>query len=82
MARRDMLQRIVPIPSDQPMRGERTLDIAINQAGFLRLTTVEPLVAHMGNCPPGLSKVPGSRPQRHCSIESFIFLESERCRCS
>ncbi len=39
----------MPLPSDQPMRGERALDEAINNMGLLRLTTVEPLVWHMGN---------------------------------
>ena len=49
MTRRDLLLRIVPLPSEQPMRGERALDIAINENGYLRLTTIEPLVLHLGN---------------------------------
>ena len=78
MSRRDVLQKIVPIPSDQPMRGERTLDIAINQAGLLRLTTVEPLVAHMGNCPPDSGKVLDSRPQRKTLLRRFLHLSGIR----
>lgn len=49
MARADVLRKIVPLPSEQPMRGERELDVAINQMGYLRLTTFEPYVVHMGN---------------------------------
>lgn len=49
MARREVLQKIIPLPSEQPMRGERKLDIAINEMGLLRLTTEQPLVVHLGN---------------------------------
>ncbi len=49
MARRETLQRIIPLPSEQPMRGERALDIAINDMQLLRLTTIEPYVVHLGN---------------------------------
>ncbi len=49
MTRRDLLQKIIPLPSEQPMRGERALDIAVNEMGYLRLTTEKPLVLHMGN---------------------------------
>ena len=36
-------------PSEQPMRGERALDIAINDLGYLRLLTDKPYVWHLGN---------------------------------
>jgi hypothetical protein len=49
MARRDTLRRIIPLPSEQPMRGERALDNKINEMGLLRLTTDRPLVRHLGN---------------------------------
>jgi glycosyltransferase involved in cell wall biosynthesis len=78
MARRDVLQKVVPIPSDQPMRGERTLDIAINQAGLLRLTTVEPLVAHMGNCPSVSGEVPDARPEKKTLLKRFLHLSGIR----
>jgi glycosyltransferase involved in cell wall biosynthesis len=78
MARRDVLQKVVPIPSDQPMRGERTLDIAINQAGLLRLTTVEPLVAHMGNCPPVSGEVFESGPGNKSLLKRFLHLSGIR----
>jgi GT2 family glycosyltransferase len=78
MARRDVLKKVIPIPSDQPMRGERTLDIAINQAGLLRLTTVEPLVAHMGNCPPVSAKVSESSPGKKSLLNRFLHLSGIR----
>jgi glycosyltransferase involved in cell wall biosynthesis len=49
IARRDLLQRITPIPSEKPLRGDRFLDNAINDLQFLRLTTCEAYVYHMGN---------------------------------
>lgn len=49
MARSEVLKKIIPLPAGEPMRGERALDIAINQLGLLRLTTARPLVWHMGN---------------------------------
>lgn len=52
MAPRDLLQKIIPLPSLQPIRGERGLDDAVDKLGYLRLTTGTPLVWHMGNRPP------------------------------
>ena len=49
MARSEVLKRIIPLPSEQPMRGERALDVAINDLGYLRLLTGTPFVWHMGN---------------------------------
>ena len=49
MAQREILQKIIPLPSEQPMRGERMLDIAVNRMGYLRLMTEQALVWHMGN---------------------------------
>jgi glycosyltransferase involved in cell wall biosynthesis len=49
MAAAEVLKKIIPLPSEQPMRGERALDIAVNEMGYLRLTTDQPLVYHMGN---------------------------------
>jgi hypothetical protein len=78
MARRDVLQKIIPLPSGQPMRGERILDVAINQAGLLRLTTVEPLVAHMGNYSPVSGKIQASRPQKKSLLKRFLHLPGIR----
>lgn len=49
MARSEVLRKFLPLQSEQPMRGERTLDIAINTNGYLRLTTPEAYVVHLGN---------------------------------
>lgn len=49
MARNEVLKKIFPLPASEPMRGERALDIAINEMGLLRLATDRPLVWHMGN---------------------------------
>jgi hypothetical protein len=51
MARREVLQKIIPLPSNQPMRGERALDVAINKMGLLRLMPEQPLIWHIGNRP-------------------------------
>jgi len=52
MARSELLKRIIPLPSEQPMRGERALDVAINDLGCLRLLTDKPYVWHIGNTLP------------------------------
>ena len=59
MARRDILHKIIPLPSEQPMRGERALDMALNEMGLLRLTTEKPLVRHLGNT------LPANEPRHH-----------------
>jgi glycosyltransferase involved in cell wall biosynthesis len=55
MTRRDLLQKIIPLPSEQPMRGERALDSTINEKGYLRLNTAKTYVYHMGNRLPDLN---------------------------
>ncbi len=49
IAKKEVLDRIFPIPSEKPMRGEPLLDQTVNELGYLRLSTVEPYVLHMGN---------------------------------
>ncbi|MGD0876796.1 MAG: glycosyltransferase [Anaerolineales bacterium] len=49
MTRRDLLKSVIPFPSEQPMRGERALDIAFDEIKSLRLNTEKALVMHMGN---------------------------------
>jgi glycosyltransferase involved in cell wall biosynthesis len=42
--------KVIPLQAERPMGGEvRNLDIAINDAGFLRLSTPDWHVEHMGN---------------------------------
>ena len=49
LAPRVVLQQVLPIPSNRPMGEVRQLDIAIDESGFLRLSTSEWWVEHMGN---------------------------------
>jgi glycosyltransferase involved in cell wall biosynthesis len=49
IAPREVLRSILPLPSGAPMRGERILDQAINDRGYLRLTGTKAYVRHMGN---------------------------------
>jgi hypothetical protein len=74
MTRRDLLLRIIPFPSEQPMRGERALDIAINENRYLRLSTIEPFVSHMGNCLPESIQVTGSAPKKKSLLKRLLWL--------
>lgn len=53
-ARKSILQEFMPFKMDRPMGQVRSLDDQLNTAGYLRLTTTESLVKHMGNRPEGL----------------------------
>jgi len=74
MARGDVLQKIIPLPSEQPMRGERALDIAINEMGLLRLTTEQPLIRHMGNIPIAANQQPTPAPRRKSLLRRILWL--------
>lgn len=74
MTRRDALQKIIPLPSEQPMRGERALDFAINEMGLLRLTTDRPLVRHMGNIPPAANRHPAPAPRPKSLLRCILWL--------
>ena len=78
MARRDVLQKIIPLPSEQPMRGERALDIAINEMGLLRLTTDRALVRHMANILPTSERLPVAGPGRKSLLRRFLHLPGIR----
>jgi hypothetical protein len=49
VARKVALQSVLPIPSERPMGQVRLLDIALNEKGYLRFTTPDWWVQHMGN---------------------------------
>ncbi len=48
-ARKKILQEVLPIPAERPMGRVRFLDEAINEKGYLRLSTQAWFVEHMGN---------------------------------
>ena len=49
VAPKAVLKGLLPIPSNRPMGQVRLLDIALNNAGFLRFSTPDWWVQHMGN---------------------------------
>jgi glycosyltransferase involved in cell wall biosynthesis len=63
VARKKVLQKILPIPSNRPMGEVRSLDVAVNAAGYLRLSTSQWWVQHMGNTRAGIPGGAGDRPQ-------------------
>ncbi len=77
MAPGDLLKKVVPLPSDQPMRGERALDEAINGMNYLRLNTVNTFVYHMGNrLPASASAVAVSK--RRSLLQRLLWLPGIR----
>ncbi|MQC26227.1 MAG: glycosyltransferase family 2 protein [Chloroflexi bacterium] len=57
------LEAILPIPAERPMGRVRLLDELINSKGYLRLSTPECYVEHMGNTLPDGSLSP-AKPRR------------------
>lgn len=49
VARKQALQEVIPLPSERPMGQVRALDIALNAKGYLRLSTPDWWVQHLGN---------------------------------
>jgi len=78
MARREVLQQIIPLHSAQPMRGERALDVAINGMGLLRLTTEKPLVRHLGNVLPPAQMLPALASRRKSLLKRMLHLPGIR----
>jgi hypothetical protein len=78
MARRDLLFKVIPLPSEQPMRGERALDVAFNGMGCLRLTTEKPLVLHMGNRLPESTRTSGANLKHKTLLQRILWLPGIR----
>ena len=78
MARSELLKQIIPLPSEQPMRGERILDIEVNQRGCLRLLTEKPYVWHMGNTLPETVPVVASARRRKSFFQRLLWLPGIR----
>lgn len=70
--RKSLLQEFVPFDMDRPMGQVRSLDEAINERGYLRLTTCKPLVKHMGN------RLPAEVPPSPEAITSQSHSSSKR----
>jgi glycosyltransferase involved in cell wall biosynthesis len=71
LTRKTVLSKVMPLPSEKPMRGERGFDIAVDKLGYLRLCTEQAYVLHMGNrVPPGEDIHPPVR--RHYAILSTL----------
>ena len=49
VGRRQILQSVLPFPARRPMGDVRLLDVALNERGYLRLSTAEWWVQHLGN---------------------------------
>ncbi len=49
VARKSVLMEVLPIEADKPMGQVRRLDVAINERGYLRLSTSQWWVRHLGN---------------------------------
>ncbi|MCS6908402.1 MAG: glycosyltransferase family A protein [Anaerolineales bacterium] len=54
VAKKQVLQQVLPLPSERPMGQVRALDIALNEKGYLRLSTAQWWVQHLGNTLRGL----------------------------
>ena len=78
MTRRDLLKSVIPLPSEQPMRGERALDIAFDEMKSLRLNTEKALVMHMGNRLPESAQAAVSTPKRKSLLRRLLWLPGIR----
>jgi glycosyltransferase involved in cell wall biosynthesis len=78
MTRRDLLKNVIPLPSEQPMRGERALDIAFDEMGYLRLNTEKPFVLHMGNRLPESAQVSVPTPKKKSLLRRLLWLPGIR----
>ena len=74
MTRRELLQKVIPFPSAQPMRGERALDVAFDGMGCLRLNTEKALVMHMGNRIPETDQVAAPAPKKKSMVRRLLWL--------
>jgi glycosyltransferase involved in cell wall biosynthesis len=65
VARREVLQSALPIPSERPMGQVRSLDIALDKNGYLRLSTTQWWVQHLGNTLQGFDGRTAQQPAAH-----------------
>jgi glycosyltransferase involved in cell wall biosynthesis len=65
LTRKQVLDQVMPLASEKPMRGENIIEVEINRLDYLRLCTEKPLVMHMGNRVP--ETIRPSKPLRRQS---------------
>jgi hypothetical protein len=73
MVPKQVLEKILPMASNQPMRGERQLDIKINELGYLRLLTSGAYVWHMGNCISDSNRVQAASSPRQSLLTRVLY---------
>jgi glycosyltransferase involved in cell wall biosynthesis len=79
--RKAIIQEFLPFLMSRPMGQVRSLDEQINQAGYLRLTTCDPLVIHMGNrLPDDTSPRNIALPERSRSLYDLPFIRKPLLR--
>ncbi len=74
MAKASVLKQLIPLASEQPMRGERALDVAINDMGLLRLTTSKALVWHLGNTLPESTQAVAVKAVKKSLLHRILWL--------
>jgi glycosyltransferase involved in cell wall biosynthesis len=73
LTRKKVLDQILPLPSEKPMRGESILEVEINRLKYLRLCTEKPLVMHMGNRVPEMIKPSTPLPRQAPFLRKFLW---------